>query len=103
MIPKNKPYRSKAFMRFCHEHMMPTRCCVCGEQATELHHFGDDGGQGMKPSDNEIARLCNGCHQKHGHKKRSLIRNMRYILLSEYQDDALELNRAYMKHLEGKK
>ncbi len=105
MIQKNKPWRSKKFLSFCHENMKPAQCCVCQEQPwSQLHHFGDDGGTSMKPSDNEVARVCLGCHNpRNDLKRRGLIKSGRWDLLEDYQNDALKLNRAYAEHLESVK
>jgi Zn-finger protein len=73
MIPKTKPYRSKAFLRFCHE--MGGACALCGGPFEQLHHFGNDGGRSMKPSDNEVVRLCERCHSKTDFKALSLWKN----------------------------
>ena len=106
MFAKNKPYRSKSFLSFCHSEMKHEPCCLCDErQWKELHHFGADGGMGMKPNDLEVARLCQDCHMDHGGKKRSLIKSMNptdLILLVAFQDDALVLNRAWIEHMEDK-
>jgi hypothetical protein len=99
--PKTKPYRSKAFMRFCHEYMSGP-CALCSNPWTDLHHFGNDGGKGMKPSDTMLVRLCRRCHQKFDFKAFSLEKNERYGILIVFQIDALELNRAYIEYLEGK-
>lgn len=99
-----KPYRSAAFMRFCHEQMTPALCCVCNErQWVALHHFGDDGGCSLKPSDNEVARVCTECHMENDAKRRGLLRSGRGDVLEAFQNDALKLNRAYLDHLEHEK
>lgn len=107
MFAKSKPWRSAAYMRFCHQEMKPAPCCVCGERPwVALHHFGDDGGQGMKPSDSEVARVCMFCHGKWDFKRRALIRSREPLaldVLESYQDDALKLNRAYLAYLESQK
>jgi len=104
MFPKSKPYRSKAFLKFCHENMKPAPCCVCGDRPwDQLHHFGDDGGQSLKPSDNEVARICMHCHMKWDMKRKSLTKQIDYeklSILESFQNDALKLNRAYIEHLE---
>jgi hypothetical protein len=100
-FPKNKPYRSKAFLKFCHE--LGGRCALCGRQFEELHHFGNDGGKGLKPSDSQIVRLCRPCHMGNDFKERSLLRSGKFEELISFQRDALELNRAYIEHLEGKR
>lgn len=98
-----KPYRSKAFLRFAHQ--AGGRCCVCGGTWQELHHFGGDGGMALKPSDNEVARLCRKCHRENDFKRRALERRDQKNgtqILEAMQADALQLNRAWIEHLEGK-
>lgn len=56
----------------------------------------------MKPSDNEVARLCVSCHRDNDHKRRSLIKNGYWEILESFQNDALKLNRLYIEHMEGK-
>ena len=104
MIGKRKPYRSSAFLSYCHEEMRPEPCCLCGERPwDQLHHFGDDGGQGMKPSDNEVARVCYECHPKFDLKRRGLLKSGYHEVLMAFEKDALALNRAYIEFLEDKK
>lgn len=107
MIVKTKPLRSLAFMRFCHEEMKPAPCCICEERPwVALHHFGDDGGASLKPSDNEVARLCTECHIANDLKRRGLWRRDNKTgtrILETFQNDALKLNRAYIEHLESVK
>lgn len=104
VIPKTKPYRSPAFLHFCHERMRPAPCCVCEDRPwLELHHFGDDGGKALKPSDNEVARLCVECHDAYDLKRRGLIKSGFDAVLMAYERDALKLNRAYLEHLDGEK
>jgi hypothetical protein len=101
MFPKTKPYRSKAFLKFCHEHKRGI-CAMCENPWTELHHFGADGGKGMKPSDTSVVRLCAACHKTYCFKALSLFKRRDYGTLLLFQRDALELNRAYIEYLEGK-
>jgi len=107
MFPKSKPFRSKELLKFAHEEMSPAPCCVCRErQWTQLHHFGDDGGKGLKPSDNEVARTCQRCHQRYDFKRLALIKKgtPEYLnVLESYQNDALKINRAYIEKLEKAK
>lgn len=99
-----KPYRSPSFLRFCHGAMKPAPCCLCRERPwVALHHFGDDGGGAMKPSDNEVARLCTECHIANDLKRRALVRSRGPDVLEAFQNDALKLNRAYLEWLEGEK
>lgn len=97
--PKTKPYRSKAFMRFCHE--QGGACALCGGPFEQLHHFGVDGAMGRKPSDNEVVRLCDACHKGWDFKWNALARKSWNVLIV-FCRDALELNRAYIEYLEGK-
>ena len=104
MEQKKKPYRSKMFMAFCHEHMKPAVCPVCKERPwMHLHHWGEDGGTGMKPNDQALVRLCRPCHEDYGMKVRALVRHDRMDLLRAFYLDALKLNMAYVQHLEGKR
>ena len=98
-LAKHPPHRSRAFLKFCHT--QGGVCCLCGKPWTELHHFGSDGGTRLKPSDNEVCRLCVNCHRDSGHKRKALIRNGYYETLEAFQNDALELNRAYIRELEN--
>jgi hypothetical protein len=105
MEQKRKPYRNKAFMRFCHERMRGA-CCVCNaRQWTELHHFGDDGGMGMKPGDLQVARVCKDCHTRFPNKFKAMYRGDHYTVsaLVMFQADALRLNQAWVEHLEAKR
>lgn len=100
-LSKSPPYRSPAFLKFCHE-LPLVSCCLCGARpASELHHFGDDGSMGRKASDNEVARVCSRCHRDTPHKRRALIKNGYMDILERFQNDALKLNRLYMEFLEG--
>lgn len=104
IIGKSKPMRDKEFMRFCHERMGGS-CCICLEQPFyHLHHFGDDGGMGLKPNDYEVARVCAQCHLKHGLKKRALLVSVepeKLETLLSFMGDALKLNRAWIEHLKN--
>jgi hypothetical protein len=102
MLEKNKPYRSKAFLRFCHEQMRGLCCLSCGSQWAELHHWGIGGGMAMKPSDLQVARLCKSCHDKHPWKMVALVTRGKTDILQAFMRDALYLNEAWIKHLEGK-
>jgi len=104
VIHKSRPYRSKAFLRFCHERTADVPCCLCNSRPwVQLHHFGDDGGRGLKPSDNEVARVCLDCHMENDQKRRALIKNGRDDVLLAFERDALILNREYMRFLEEQK
>lgn len=95
-----KPLRSKNFMSFAHN-TKPAPCCVCREKPfVQLHHFGSDGGRGMKPSDYEVARLCHDCALKYEIKRRGLINTGQYEILAAFQQDALELHDAWLRQLE---
>ena len=104
MPPKLRVWRSPTFLRFCHDVMKPAPCCLCGDRPWEaLHHFGDDGGGSLKPSDNEVARLCRECHIANDLKRRGLLKSGKIDTLESFQNDALKLDRAYMEHLEDTK
>jgi len=95
-----KPARSRDFMRFAHG-TKPHPCCVCKKKPfTQLHHFGDDGGMGMKPSDYQVARLCKSCADRWEIKRRALIKNGYYEILSMFQKDALELHEGWLRVVE---
>jgi hypothetical protein len=104
-LQKSAPYRSKHFLKFCHESVPMTSCCLpgCSRPWSELHHWGDDGGLGMKPSDNEVARTCLQCHRDTPYKKRALIKGGYLEILIAFMADALRLNRLYLEHLEAKR
>jgi len=104
MFSKSPPLRSKKLLRFAHDELRDTVCCICQEAPwTELHHFGDDGGRGLKPSDNEVARVCKACHMTLDHKRRALVRRGEHEVLEAFQNDALKINRAYIEQLEAKR
>lgn len=100
MQQKEKPFRSKDFLRFVHERMRSTPCCLCGEREwTELHHFGPDGALAKKPGDLRVARLCRQCHDRNPLKTRALIKNDNWRVLAVFACDALELNEAWIRHI----
>lgn len=112
-LQKRKPYRNKEFLKFCHE-TGEGPCCVCdGWPWQQLHHFGGDGGMGMRASDNCVARVCRSCHEKvHSVLGRTLsVKAIMYpssyseqlIWFVAMQEDALVLNRAWIEHLEAAK
>lgn len=97
---KLKPLRSKEFMAFAHS-TKPALCCVCRERYfSHLHHFGNDGGMGMKPSDYMVARLCVECHRAYDMKYNVLLRGGHADQLISMQMDALELHDMWFRHLE---
>jgi hypothetical protein len=101
MLKKKPPFRSKALMKWVHANMKPAPCCVCdGAPWCRLHHFSADGGQGMKPSDHLVARLCQPCAVRHEVKERALVRDGRVELLLKFYRDAAAIARAYIEHLE---
>lgn len=98
------PYRSKAFLSFVHTQRAGGPCVACGRAPwAELHHFGDDGGTGMKPSDALVVRLCRGCHASPyaGRKLRALQRDGQYELAASYLRDACASLEAWAEHLEA--
>jgi len=109
MLDKRKPWRSPAFMKFCHERMRGAMCCTCGEKPwVQLHHWGDDGGMGLKPTDLKLARVCRKCHDKYGYKERALMSprcglglETARLILSNFRRDAIKLLEAYVQYLEG--
>jgi hypothetical protein len=102
-LKKKPPFRSKDLMKWVHANMKPWPCCVCeGAPWTRLHHFGPDGGEGMKPSDHLLARLCQPCAVRHEVKERALVRDGRLELLLKFYRDAAAIARAYIEHLERK-
>lgn len=102
MLNKNKPFRSKEFMKFLHERRKPAPCCICREKPwTQLHHFGKGGGKGMKPSDLYLARLCKTCADKYEVKTTALIRDGRWEILATFQGDALENIEAWIRFQDG--
>lgn len=99
---KIKPLRSKEFMAFAHKTVAP--CCICMERSYDhLHHFGDDGGMAMKPSDYNVARLCMLCHQKYDMKERTLLKNGLHEQLMAMMKDALTLHDLWFRHIEENK
>ena len=101
MAQRRPPYRSKALMRFAHEHLKPAPCAICNIRMwTRLHHFGFDSGQGMKPSDHMVARLCEKCAMKYELKWRALIRDNKWTILLSFVYDSSLIVRSYLEHLE---
>jgi hypothetical protein len=90
-------YRNPGYMKFVHEEM-PGTCCMCGSRRwTELHHFGDDGGGGMKPNDIEVARLCHTCHELEGRKRRSLLMRGNSEVIRTFERDAYKIMKAWIE------
>ena len=56
MIPKNKPWRSNAYLRYIRQQP----CVVCGHTLTQAHHVKTVGSGG---GDNWAIPLCISCHQ----------------------------------------
>jgi hypothetical protein len=103
MFCKQKPFRSKALMNFVHRHMKPAPCAVCEIRPwRSLHHFGFDGGQGMKPSDHMLVRLCRECAQRYEVKWKAMFRDQKWALFNTFAKDAFRIVRAYIEHLEMK-
>jgi len=98
---RQKPFRSKALMRFAHEHMKPAPCAVCFQEPwTRLHHFGHDGSLSRKPSDHMLVRLCQDCATKYEIKWKALVRDEKWVLFNLFASDAFAILRAYIEHLE---
>ena len=105
-LQKQKPFRSKSFMAFLHNRrdLVGESCAVCQEaQWTQLHHFGMDGGRGMKPSDLYLVRLCKTCADRYEIKMRALIIAGRWELLSIFTRDALHNVETWIKYKERAK
>lgn len=101
---RQQPFRSKALMAFVHEHLKPGPCAVCGQEPwTQLHHWGDDGGQGMKPSDHLLVRLCRDCATRYELKWKALVRDGKWALFHLFAADAFAILRAYVEHLEQRR
>ena len=107
---RHPPLRSPGFLSWAHT-QKPAPCCLCGVRPWQvLHHFGDDGGQALKPSDNECARCCDQCHRENDIKRRGLLKmsvadpdDPRPMdVLDRFQNDALKLNRGYIENLENR-
>ncbi len=97
---KIKVARSKEFMSYAHS-TKPAPCCICREKPfVQLHHFGSDGGKGLKPSDYQVARLCHGCAIRWELKRNALVKNGYYEVLAAFQQDALELHEGWLRRLE---
>ena len=69
---------------------------------------------GMKASDNSVARLCQGCHDKKIHSRlgrtlsvRAIVEPLKHteqlVWFIAMQEDALFLNRSWIEHLEAKR
>lgn len=103
-LQKNKPYRSEEFMAFLHDRrdLVGEQCATCGSFWKQLHHFGDNGGMGMKPSDLYLVKLCKTCADKYEVKTRALRRDRRWKLLSVFLYDAMANVEAWIKWKEGK-
>ena len=103
-LQKKKPFRSREYMKFLHERrdLVGESCAFCSEPWSQLHHFGSDGGQGMKPTDLKLVRLCKTCADKYEVKERTLWRMARFELLATFQGDALDNLEAWIKYGSGK-
>ncbi len=101
MFPKDKPYRSKKYMAFCHE--LGGQCCVCKEQPFEqLHHFSKIG-MGMKGTDLKLCRVCTKCHERIAGKRRlAFMRSGDILTWIDIQKDGMEMLCKYVEYLEGK-
>lgn len=98
-LEKNKPFRSKEFMKFLHEHRKNEPCANCMVRPwTQLHHFGYDGGKALKPSDLFVVRLCKKCADENEIKAISLTRNGQWELLACFLQDAMCNVEAWLIH-----
>jgi hypothetical protein len=103
MRQRQKPFRSKALMRYVHQHMKPAPCAACLTKPwSQLHHWGDDNGKGIKPSDHIIVRLCVDCAKKYELKWKALFRDNRYVLFNLFATDTFYILRSYIEHLESR-
>lgn len=103
-LSKSKPFRSREFMAFLHERrdLVGESCAVCmNEYWSQLHHFGDDGGMGMKPSDLYVVRVCKECADRYEVKGRALRLSGKWELLSIFLDDSMHNVETYLEHLGG--
>lgn len=99
-IPKCKPARDKAFLQWAHRELRSGLCCLCHQRPWEqLHHFGDNGGMGLKPSDYLVCRVCRSCHDTYAFKGRRWSwteQTERVIAMAHMQRDALVILEAYL-------
>lgn len=98
------PHRSKNFLAFVHETRKVGPCVACGTRPWEqLHHFSDDGGMALKPSDYVVARICRECHMDPvaGRKIRAMRRDGFHKLAADYLRDAVESLSLWAAHLEA--
>ena len=97
-------YRSKEFMAFVHDTRRGGRCIACDDRPwIQLHHFGDDGGVGLKPSDYVLVRLCKSCHHDPptGRKLRAMRKAGDHDLAADYLRDAIQSLQMWTAHLES--
>lgn len=95
---KQKPARSKDYLRWVHEH--GGRCCVCGGKFEQAHHFGDKG-MGQKCSDFMVCRICEKCHTTYqGKRFIGFERAGQLDVLCAMQRDALQMLSDYAEALE---
>lgn len=97
-------YRSKEFLAFVHAARRGGRCIACDDHPwTELHHCGDDGGVGLKPSDYMVVRLCEKCHHDPmlGRKLRAIRRADDHDLAADYLRDAVQSLMMWAAHVES--
>ena len=101
MIKKNKPYRNKKLMDYAHKQLKNAMCCACKDKPwVELHHYGSDGGTGLKPSDHCVARVCLDCHKRYPYKYLGLLKNGLEVVLIAFMNDSLEILKSYIESLE---
>lgn len=98
---KSKPFRSKEFMSFLHSRrdLVGDLCPVCNRNPwVQLHHFGNDGGTGMKPSDLYLVRVCKTCADKYEIKMRALLMGQKLELLTTFLEDAMHNVEEWLKY-----
>jgi hypothetical protein len=94
VFEKKEVFRSSVYLSWARS--QGGKCCLCGAQADELHHFGRRG-MGRKGSDLMVARVCRECHARvQGLGTVSADRSGRTSEMMSLQADALELANMYL-------
>jgi len=99
------PHRSKAFLAFVHTARRDGLCVACESRTwSQLHHFGSDGGAGLKPSDYLVVRLCRECHADSvsGRKILAMRRDGFDQMAADYLADAADSLSLWSAHLESR-
>lgn len=99
-LQKNKPFRSKEFMKFLHERrdLVGWGCTLCSNQWSQLHHWGRDGGTGMKPSDLYLVKLCKTCADSNEIKMTALVLAGYHSRLYEFFADSMHNVECWLKY-----